>query len=339
MAIKLRNLNTTKSLTPAELENYNYNLWIIEQGLNSVGAITPVPGGGSGGSSSGLSHHSLSDLSSYDDHGQYLYLAGRVGGQVLTELFPNQEDILTIFQNTLANRYVRIRGTGRLSTEAVVEINNNYATPELTLLVTGRTRFSYGGGSLTIQPNSLTVDFVGAGFGSGYTFDQKVTVTGSGAHVGNIVVPTTKTFQIVDGAGVNKVLTSDASGFGTWQLISTLTTRMVSEWRANGPYRIGTEVDGQLRIPTGFTITSVRLYRKTAGTGGSTIVDLNINGSTMFTTQGNRPTITAASGNNQASSGTLPDNITVNSGDVLSMDIDAVETGTPIDCVLIIEGS
>src|SRR3990170_8542963 len=83
--IKLRRLDTAKGLTPAELESINYNWWSIEQGLNSVGAVTPIPGGGSGGVSPGgtISHHSLLDLTDGDDHIQYLFLNGRTGGQTL----------------------------------------------------------------------------------------------------------------------------------------------------------------------------------------------------------------------------------------------------------------
>ncbi len=111
------------------------------------------------------------------------------------------------------------------------------------------------------------------------------------------------------------------------------------EWRANGPYRVGTSVDGQVRVPSGFTITSVYLFRITAGSSGSTIVDVNKNGVTLFTTQANRPTVTAAGGNSQASSGTLPDVTSVSAGDYLSIDIDQIEGGHPHDFVLIIEGA
>jgi hypothetical protein len=151
--------------------------------------------------------------------------------------------------------------------------------------------------------------------------------------------PTTHTLTFPSAPVAGGLLKTDGSGVLSWALASSLATRVQFEWRANGPFQTGTEVDGQLRIPTAMTISSVRLYRKTAGSSGSTIVDLNKNGTTMFTTQANRPTITAASGNNQASSGTLPDVTSVAAGDVLSMDIDQIEGGTPADCVLIIEGA
>lgn len=82
---KLRQLNTTKSLTPAELENYNWNLWAVEQALLSVGAVVPGSTLPSVPSTVHDSHHLLTDLNTYDDHSQYLYLAGRTSiGQIIT---------------------------------------------------------------------------------------------------------------------------------------------------------------------------------------------------------------------------------------------------------------
>lgn len=59
----------------------------------------------------------------------------------------------------------------------------------------------------------------------------------------------------------------------------------------------------------------------TAPTGSSIKVDVNKNGTTIFTTQANRPTI-AISGN--ASSIQTPDVTTLSSGDYLTVDIDQI---------------
>jgi len=75
MAIKLRYLDTAKGLSPYELELINNNYWMIEQALNSVGAASPlVPGSGTPPISD---HHLLTNLTTFDDHPQYAYLAGR----------------------------------------------------------------------------------------------------------------------------------------------------------------------------------------------------------------------------------------------------------------------
>ena len=73
--------------------------------------------------------------------------------------------------------------------------------------------------------------------------------------------------------------------------------------------------------PTTGRIVDVRAYAATAPTGATAIFDVNINGTTAFTTQANRPTI-AISGN--ASTTTLPDVVNLSAGDVVSIGIDQV---------------
>jgi hypothetical protein len=81
----------------------------------------------------------------------------------------------------------------------------------------------------------------------------------------------------------------------------------------------------------------VTLFRRTAGGGGSTVVDLNINGTTIYTTQSNRPTVTAAGGNNAIDATTDMDVTSFSQNDRFDMDIDTVETGNPQDLSLIME--
>lgn len=73
---------------------------------------------------------------------------------------------------------------------------------------------------------------------------------------------------------------------------------------------------------TTWTITGVRASAGTAPTGASIIVDVNKNGTTIFTTQGNRPTI-AISGNTSGNV-TNMDVTTVAAGEYLTVDIDQV---------------
>ena len=75
----------------------------------------------------------------------------------------------------------------------------------------------------------------------------------------------------------------------------------------------------------GGVITDVRIRLDTAPVGSTFIVDVNLNGTTIFTTQGNRPTI--ADGAN-VSTFVLPDVVTVAPGDRLSYDIDQIGSGT-----------
>ena len=76
-----------------------------------------------------------------------------------------------------------------------------------------------------------------------------------------------------------------------------------------------------LEAPFGLTIVEVRLRVKTAPTGAAIIVDLNVNGVTVFTTQANRPTIAAG-----ASTGvsTAVDLRSLAKGDNLTIDIDQI---------------
>lgn len=76
-----------------------------------------------------------------------------------------------------------------------------------------------------------------------------------------------------------------------------------------------------------WTIVSVRASVGTAPTGSSLLVDVNVNGVTIFTTQANRPTI-AVSGNTSGKVTTM--NVTsVASGAYLTVDVDQVGSTIP----------
>jgi len=116
---KLRKLDTSRVLTPGELEVLNKNFFDIEAALNSVGAATPgsvpvIP--------PGLlisSHHSLTDLTAYDDHTQYLFLASRTGGQILSE---NSFTIQSL-NTTLPNNPFFVVKSGFLNTAAHTQLH------------------------------------------------------------------------------------------------------------------------------------------------------------------------------------------------------------------------
>lgn len=71
-----------------------------------------------------------------------------------------------------------------------------------------------------------------------------------------------------------------------------------------------------------WTITGVRASVGTAPTGASLIVDVNKNGSTIFTTQANRPAIPASA--NTSGNVTTMDITTVAAGEYLTIDIDQI---------------
>ena len=89
----------------------------------------------------------------------------------------------------------------------------------------------------------------------------------------------------------------------------------------------GTQVvnTGTLQIPIvggTYDIQGVTARLATAPTGATTFkVDVNKNGTTIFTTQANRPIFTASQ--NKADSGS-PDVTSVTTGDYLTVDVDAI---------------
>ena len=80
-----------------------------------------------------------------------------------------------------------------------------------------------------------------------------------------------------------------------------------------------------IRMPFAGKISYVTAALITAPAGASAIVDLHKNGTTMYTTQGNRPTIAAGSTYVTA---TLPDVLTWAAGDVLQLEVDQKGSST-----------
>ena len=77
----------------------------------------------------------------------------------------------------------------------------------------------------------------------------------------------------------------------------------------------------RIYVPSNYTVDKVYIAVNTAPTGSSIIVDVNKNGTTIFTTQGNRPEI--AIGANTDESGT-PDVTALVKNDYLTYDIDQI---------------
>ncbi len=78
--------------------------------------------------------------------------------------------------------------------------------------------------------------------------------------------------------------------------------------------------------PYGGTIKKIAARVGTTSAGSSIIVDINKNGTTIFTTQANRPTIAAAAV--VATLAGQPEVLTFAAGDLLSMDIDQIGSST-----------
>lgn len=101
------------------------------------------------------------------------------------------------------------------------------------------------------------------------------------------------------------------------------------EFTAMGPYRVDAQVDGRHYNRTGrsLTIDDVTMHRETAGVSGSTTIDVNIDGTTIYTTQANRPTVAYTEGDDAVDQGGTPDVTSWPSNSYVTFDIDAIEGG------------
>ncbi len=111
--------------------------------------------------------------------------------------------------------------------------------------------------------------------------------------------------------------------------------KQIHEWVVAGTLGTGAEQGGVWIAPRSLTIEKAYIYCKTPGTAGSTIVDINKNGTTIFTTQGNRPALAYDDADKKAESGT-PDVTSLAEGDIVSIDIDQVAAGAADLSVIII---
>lgn len=135
--------------------------------------------------------------------------------------------------------------------------------------------------------------------------------------------------QLVSAGVISSSGGSGSSGSG-----SSSAQRDTYIWIANGPYVADTDVDGKRMVERTGTIESVRIVRTTPGTSSSTTLDLNADGTTLYTTQANRPTLTFAQ---TSAICTQPDVASVAMGAKLTVDADAVEAGEPEGWVLLVD--
>lgn len=79
-------------------------------------------------------------------------------------------------------------------------------------------------------------------------------------------------------------------------------------------------------LPFNVTITSVEISAGTAPTGAALTVDVNVDGTTIFTTQSNRPSIAATNNHDEATTVQDADH---NDGQYITVDIDNVGSTIP----------
>lgn len=97
-------------------------------------------------------------------------------------------------------------------------------------------------------------------------------------------------------------------------------------FHTDGTLAVLTSASVPYLVTQDLTVESWYIYCEDNGSSSSTIVDVNKNGTTVFTTQSNRPTLAHDDSNNWAISGT-PEVTTFTEGDVISIDIDQIAPG------------
>ena len=124
---------------------------------------------------------------------------------------------------------------------------------------------------------------------------------------------------------VGATLTDDTVNQATVVTVPTITRSSTDlTWFIDGSISAVTAVPEYFVMPRDSTIDKVIAVLANTGSSGTTTVDVNLSGTTIFTTQANRPLITA--GGARSSSG-VPDVVTLHAGDLITLDIDSAAVG------------
>lgn len=119
------------------------------------------------------------------------------------------------------------------------------------------------------------------------------------------------------------VLTDATATAAVWVLIGGGSGNLT--FAVDGRLAVAVNVPNAIVITKDTQIESVYAYVKTTGSASSTIIDVNLNGTTIYTTQANRPTIAYNDANGWVT--TTPDILTFTAGDIITVDIDQIATG------------
>ena len=129
----------------------------------------------------------------------------------------------------------------------------------------------------------------------------------------------------ITGGADGQVLEKDSTQAGGFKWGSLSVTVSLTSFYKSGVLSV---TSGTQRLPIDgtYTIVGTRLTVGTAPVGANIIVDVKKNGSTIYTTQANRPTIIA--GQNAGGPGVTPDITALSAGDFISIDIAQVGSST-----------
>jgi len=128
------------------------------------------------------------------------------------------------------------------------------------------------------------------------------------------------------------------SGIGGDNIFEWMPAYITFLWVLNQRIKTGNTQDALRIAPMDVNIINAQISLVSSGSGGSTIVDINVGNAgaaptTIFTNQANRPTLASGNDYGVAASGT-PDITTITAGQIISCDIDQIATGNPTDLIV-----
>ena len=125
-------------------------------------------------------------------------------------------------------------------------------------------------------------------------------------------------------------------GGSTWDP-GTVSVNRAFSWFVQGTIATGTNFGPRYVVPQNLTIIKCWLIVRTAPASQSILIDINKNGSTIWSNQSNRGAITASSTTGNT---TTFDTTALSAGDYLDLDIDQVGSGTAgVDLTIVLECS
>lgn len=156
-------------------------------------------------------------------------------------------------------------------------------------------------------------------FSNALSIKGTIIETGSGSPESVITAPVGSFYMRTDSATLPVYFKTSGSGNTGW---TALPLGVFDVWTYSiaGPVAVASGTI-PIGVPYGsYTLLGVRTWVTTAPTGASLICDLNKNGTTVFSTQGNRPTI--ANGATDSGAIVTPNITSLTAGDILTLDVD-----------------
>lgn len=221
-----------------------------------------------------------------------------------------------------ADRTIAIKDANTSGQKGVVSLTDSTSTTSSTLAATATAVKAAYDASTTKVPTTRTISTTAPLTGGGdLSADRTLAVNAASTSATGVVQLSDSTSTTGSTKAATETAVKAAYDIGAAAIPKTSPT-IVADFSKSGTLATGT---GTFRWynDSGSTLTigSVRASVGTAPTGASLIVDVNVNGTTIYSTQANRPSI-AASGN--TATGGSKSTTTIANASYLTVDIDQV---------------